>query len=66
MATIALYAGKMNHMPNLVKDVRSSVKDLKSELATIMSKSQSIDRNICELDDIIYSFQLPREYRKRK
>lgn len=66
MATIALYAGKMNHMPNLVKDVRSSVKDLKSELATIMSKSQSIDRNICELDDIIYSISASTRIQEEK
>lgn len=33
MATITLYAGKINQMPALVKDVHKSVTDFKSELS---------------------------------
>jgi len=33
MATITLYAGKINQMPGLIKEVKKSVVDYKSELS---------------------------------
>ncbi|OPX41939.1 hypothetical protein CLHUN_41990 [Ruminiclostridium hungatei] len=57
MATIALYAGKINQMPGLIKDVKKSVIDYKSELATLKNKTLSINKSVCNLDDVINSIQ---------
>lgn len=53
MATIALYQGKINNMPGLIKDVKSSVTDFKSELFTIKNKSLQVNQGVCNLNDII-------------
>lgn len=66
MATIALYANKINSMPGLVKDIRNSVNDLKSEFMTLKSKSQSINRNICNLDDVISSISTSTQTQEDK
>lgn len=55
MATIALYESKINIMPSLLKDVNSSVGDLKSEFTSLIAKSLKISKNICDLDDVIDS-----------
>lgn len=39
MATIALYAGKMNQVPGLVDGIRKSVTDYKAELSALRKKS---------------------------
>ena len=57
MATIALYADKINRMPGLIKDVKISVTDYKSELAALKTKSLTINKSVCNLDDIISSIQ---------
>ena len=66
MATIALYANKINSMPGLVKDIRNSVNDLKSEFMTLKNKSQSINRNICNLDDVISSISASTQIQEDK
>ena len=66
MATIALYANKINSMPNLVNDIRNSVNDLKSEFMTLKSKSQSINRNICNLDDVVSSISTSTQTQENK
>ena len=38
MATIALYAGRINQMPGLINDLNKSVTDYKSELAALKSE----------------------------
>lgn len=53
MATIALYSGKINHMPGLIKEVKKSVIDYKSELASLKKKALSVNKSICDLDDVI-------------
>lgn len=53
MATIALYAGKINNMPGFIKDVKSSVGSLKSEFIALKSKSLQINKSICNIDDVI-------------
>ena len=55
MATIALYESKINNMPSLIKEVKNSVGNLKSELTSFQSKCSKINRNICNLDDVISS-----------
>ena len=43
MATIALYAGKINNMPELIKDVRKSVEKYNKELAGLYQKTLKVD-----------------------
>ena len=53
MATIALYASKINNMPGLINDVKKSVTDYKSELSKLKNKSLQVNKSICNLDDVI-------------
>ncbi len=55
MATIALYASKINNMPGLIQDVKKSVVDYQSELSALKKKSLQINKSVCNLDDIISS-----------
>ncbi len=57
MATIALYAKQINQMPGLIKDVKQSVTNYKSELTALQRKSLSINRSVCNLDSVISSIQ---------
>lgn len=57
MATIALYANKINQMPELIKDIKQSVIDYKSELSALKSKTLTINSSACDLDDVISSIQ---------
>jgi len=57
MATIALYAGKVNLMPGLLKETKQSVTDYKAELTTLKSKTLSINKSICDLEEVISSIQ---------
>lgn len=66
MATIELYANGINSMPNLVDDICNSVNNLKSEFTTLKSKSQSINRNICNLDDVISSISTSTQTQEDK
>ncbi len=42
MATIALYAGKLNQMPSLINEVKKNVNDYSSELFSLKSKALKI------------------------
>lgn len=57
MATIALYADKVNQMPGLIGDVKRSVMDFKAELAALKNKSLKIDQSICDMEDVVSSIQ---------
>jgi len=61
MATITLYAGKINQMPGLINEVKKSVVDYKSELSALRKKTLNINRSVCNLDEVISSYRhLPR------
>ena len=53
MATIALYSSKINQMPSLVRELRGGVSDYNNSLAELQRKCLSIDRSVCDLDDVI-------------
>lgn len=53
MATIELYASKVNSMPSLIKDVKSSVSSLKSEILNMKTKTMWVDSSICDLDEVV-------------
>ena len=57
MATIALYANRINQMPSLIRDVKQTVSDYKTELLSLKSKTLTVIRSVCNLDDIISSIQ---------
>ncbi|OPX42030.1 hypothetical protein CLHUN_40890 [Ruminiclostridium hungatei] len=66
MATIALYTNKINRMPGLIKDVKKTVADYKSELSALKAKSLTINKSVCNLDDIISSIQTSSQTQEQK
>ena len=66
MATIALYAGKINQMPSLISDVRKSVDDYSSELFSMKAKALNIRRSVCDLDDVLGMVQASTQLQERK
>jgi len=66
MATITLYAGKINQMPGLIKEVKKSVVDYKSELSALKRKTLNINRSVCNLDEVISSIQASSQTQDRK
>ena len=53
MATIALYADKINRMPGLINGIKKSVVDYRSELAAIKAKSLTVNRSVCDLEEVL-------------
>jgi hypothetical protein len=53
-------------MFGLIEDVKKSVIDYKSELATFKRKTLSINKNICNLDDVINSIQTSTQTQDHK
>ncbi|AEV67526.1 Protein of unknown function (DUF1557) [Acetivibrio clariflavus DSM 19732] len=66
MATIALYANKINQMPGLIKDVKNSVVNYKSELSSLRRKALNINKSVCNLDDVISSIQSSSQTQEKK
>ena len=66
MATIALYAGKMNQMPSLIGEIRKSVNDYSSELFSLKSKALNIRKSVCDLDDVIGMIQTSTQIQEQK
>lgn len=51
MATIALYAGRINRMPGLIKELRAEVKDFSSGLSQLQAAIMQVDSSVCDLGD---------------
>ncbi|ABN54033.1 protein of unknown function DUF1557 [Acetivibrio thermocellus ATCC 27405] len=66
MATITLYAGKINQIPGLINEVKKSVVDYKSELSALRKKTLNINRSVCNLDEVISSIQASSQTQDRK
>lgn len=66
MATIALYAGKINQMPSLIGKVRKSVDNYSAELFSLKSKALNIRKTVCDLDDVIGMIQASTEIQEQK
>ena len=66
MATIALYAGKINQMQSLLGEVRKSVDDYSSELFSLKSKALNIRKSVCDLDDVIGMVQASTQIQEQK
>ena len=57
MATIALYASRVNEMPGLIKDVRKSVEKYNKELAGLYQKTLKVDVGVCDLGEVMDSLR---------
>ena len=57
MATITLYAGKVNQMSRLINHTKKAIKEYKSDLKSLKSKVLKIDSSICNVDDVISSIK---------
>ena len=66
MATISLYASKINNMPELIKDVKKSVTDYKSELSNLRNKSFKVNKSICDLDEVISAISTSTQTQEEK
>ena len=66
MATIALYAVKMNQMPSLIGEVKKRVGDYSSELFSLKSKALNIRKSVCDLDDVIGMVQTSTQIQEQK
>lgn len=66
MATIALYAGKMNRMSGLFEEVKKSVTDYQSELTALKQKALKINRDVCNLEEVICSVQASSQTQEQK
>lgn len=66
MATITLYANKINTMPGLFREAKSSVKGLKTELTSFKRKCSGVNRGICNLDDVISSVSAATQTQEEK
>ncbi|MBR0162795.1 MAG: hypothetical protein IJQ02_16180 [Oscillospiraceae bacterium] len=53
MATIALYAGRINRMPGLIKELRAEVKNFSSGLSQLQAAIMQVDSSVCDLGDTI-------------
>ena len=66
MATINLYASKINQMSSLLLDVKKSVSDYKSELSSLKNKTLQINTSVCNTDDVISSIQASTQIQDKK
>lgn len=57
MSTITLYAGKINQLPGLIKDVKAAVSDYKEDLFKLQNKSLTINKSVCDLDEVVNSIK---------
>jgi len=53
-------------MPGLISDIKNSVVDYKSELFALKTKSLSINKSVCNLDNIISSIQTSSQTQENK
>lgn len=57
MATITLYAGKVNQMSNLINNAKKSVNKYKYKLSLMKLNLLMIDSSVCNVDDVISSIK---------
>ena len=66
MATITLYAGKLNQMSSLLEGAKKSVSDYQAELFSLQSKTLNVNKSVCDLDDVIGSIQSSTQLQEQK
>ena len=66
MATITLYADKVNQMASLIGEVKQSVDDYAAELFSLKSKALNIRKSVCDFDDVIEQVQASTQLQEQK
>ena len=66
MATIELFAAKINMMPSLIGEAKKAVLDYKTELEAIRTKALAIDTSAIDLSEVIASVKASTEIQDRK
>ena len=66
MATIALYAGKINNMSGLIKDVRKSVEKYNKDLAGLYQKTLKVDGSVCDLGEVMDSLRASSQTQEQR
>lgn len=66
MATIALYAHKINQMPDMLKEVRQSVTNYKTELLALQRKTSLIQKSVCNLESVSDMIKSSTEVQEKK
>ena len=66
MATIQLYADKINRMQGLIKETKQTVTVYRAELLTLKTKMLTINKSVCDLGDITASIQASSQIQEEK
>lgn len=66
MATIALYAGKINTMPGLLRGAKGAVSGLNNQLGTLKRKCEKVSASVCNIDDVISSISASSKTQEEK
>lgn len=57
MATITLYANKINSLPEIIRTAKSSVSSYKEELAQLITGALNVNSDVCSLEETISSLR---------
>ena len=66
MATITLYANKINQISGLLKDTKGSVADYRMELSAVKKESLKINSSVCDLADVVSLVQASSKVQEDK
>ncbi len=66
MATIALYANKINQMSGLITNIDKSIGSFKQELNTLKISSLKVNQSICDLSDVVSLVQASTQTQEEK
>lgn len=66
MALIMIWAGKLNNMPGLIENLKSTESNLHADLIELRNKSLLVNKSICDLDDIIRTISSSTKIQEEK
>ena len=66
MATITLFANRINNLPEIIRDAKSSVNTFKGDLGSLITSALQVDGDICSLDDTISSLRSSTDTQEEK
>lgn len=66
MATITLYADRVNQMPGLIRSAKTAVSNLNTQLNTLKKKCEKVNANVCNIEDVIRSISASTRTQEEK
>lgn len=66
MATITLYADRVNQMPGLIRGAKTAVSNLNTQLNTLKKKCEKVNANVCNIEDVIRSISASTRTQEEK